>query len=217
MLTVVGPAPRKYNQVTWSVRCECGTMRELPASALRRGNTKSCGCLRYTEKSRNAIRARTTKHGHNTPGTPVSATYVSWYAMTSRCHNPKSTGYSRYGGRGIKVCERWRDFRNFLADMGERPPGCSIDRFPNNDGDYEPANARWATTTEQIRNTSRTRLTLTTAQEAIGRLEHGESLSAVARRFKVNPSAIAAVRDGKTWKEVTADQPFQPYKAPPKS
>lgn len=81
-------------------------------------------------------------------GTP---TYRSWHSMIARCSYPSMQDWRLYGGRGITVCERWRDFRKFLADMGERPDGCSLDRI-DSDGNYEPGNCRWATASEQQRN-----------------------------------------------------------------
>ncbi len=95
------------------------------------------------------------KHGH---GRRSSQTRIwrAWKSMLQRCEAPNNRGYSRYGGRGISVCERWHDFSNFLADMGERPEGLTLDRI-NNDGNYEPGNCRWATIKEQSRNKSTNR------------------------------------------------------------
>ena len=92
------------------------------------------------------------KHGHyrKRKGSP---TYYSWQNMKQRCNNPNNPAYRNYGGRDIKVCERWHDFRNFLEDMGERPESMSLDRYPDNDGNYELGNCRWATLKEQRVNT----------------------------------------------------------------
>lgn len=89
---------------------------------------------------------------------PRSLTYRSWDAMIHRCTRPSATQYSFYGGRGISVCERWKTYANFLADVGERPSKRhSLDRYPNKNGNYEPGNVRWATAKEQANNTRRTR------------------------------------------------------------
>lgn len=91
------------------------------------------------------------RHGHASRGRPSGA-WRTWRGLFTRCTNRKDPGWKNYGGRGITVCERWRVFENFLADMGERPAGASIDRI-NNDGNYEPGNCRWATRIEQNSNT----------------------------------------------------------------
>jgi hypothetical protein len=123
-------------------RCSCGNERVLRASPLRKGRVLSCGCL-----NREKINKACTTHGkYKTP------TWYSWQSMLSRCRSPKSPGYKYYGGRGIAVCDRWLKFENFFADMGERPDGLTLDRYPDNDGNYEPGNCRWATPLEQIHN-----------------------------------------------------------------
>jgi hypothetical protein len=110
-----------------------------------------------------------------------TSTYSIWIGMRQRCTNPNAPHYGCYGGRGIKVCERWQLYENFLSDMGERPTGLSIDRV-NNDGDYEPSNCRWATKQEQVENT-RSNRTLTLNGETL-------TLSAWARRLGWPPVTI---------------------------
>jgi pentatricopeptide repeat protein len=95
-------------------------------------------------------------HGHTSDG-KTSKVYQAWHDMKRRCLNPNAPDYQNYGGRGITVCERWKTFANFLADMGEPPAGMSLDRI-NNDGNYEPGNCRWATTLQQVRNSRASRL-----------------------------------------------------------
>jgi hypothetical protein len=93
-------------------------------------------------------------------GMSRTPTYASWFQMWQRCRNKNSKDYPRWGGRGITVCDRWQSFASFLADMGERPPGMTLDRYPDNGGNYEPGNCRWATASQQVQNsTSVTNLT----------------------------------------------------------
>lgn len=108
----------------------------------------------HTEATKRVIAKAMTRHGlYRSPE------YYVWDAMIQRCTNPNAKTYRYYGERGITVCERWRKFENFYADMGPRPtPKHEIDRFPNNDGGYEPGNVRWATRKEQSNNRRDNRL-----------------------------------------------------------
>lgn len=137
-------------QATWNLLCDCGEIKTLKSIIIRRGLSQSCGCL-----AREKTIERSTKHGHSMSG-KISPTYWSWSGMRQRCGNPKNTAYPRYGALGITVCQEWQSFANFVADMGERPAGTTLDRIDNSLG-YAKANCRWADTKTQARNKSNNR------------------------------------------------------------
>jgi hypothetical protein len=157
----------KNGRGIWLWQCDCGNRLWTKAENVTCGDTKSCGCWKkevarenYRQMGlkygRENGRRNNIKHGHNRNSKP-SPIYKSWQAMLARCRNPNHVAYSRYGGRGITVCERWLTFENFYADMGERPVGKTLDRI-DNDGNYEPGNCQWSTAKEQ-NNNQRTRKT----------------------------------------------------------
>lgn len=142
LLTVVSHAGQNsYGQSLWHCKCKCGTVKVLGSVQLRRGQTRSCGCERYS-----TVR----KHGRY-----LAPEYRSWAEAKSRCFNPKKRGFKYWGGRGITMCDRWKNcFAAFFEDMGPRPAGTTLDRI-DNDGNYEPGNCRWATRDQQSANQRR--------------------------------------------------------------
>jgi hypothetical protein len=126
-------SPKGKRTSMWVCRCLCGKEFTASGNNLKRGNTKTCGCSRGSHKMSD------------------SPEWEAWSAITQRCTNPKNPGFRNYGGRGISVCKRWRQFENFFVDMGVRPEGYSIDRT-NNEGNYEPSNCKWVLNRLQHRN-----------------------------------------------------------------
>jgi hypothetical protein len=126
----------------WKCLCDCGGVSYVRRAMLMNGNTKSCGCGR----AENAAKLFTT-HGHS-KNNKESPTYYSWHNMIKRCTMPSCIQYKDYGGRGISICEEWLSFESFLADMGERPKGKTLDRI-NMNGNYDPTNCKWSTVAEQ--------------------------------------------------------------------
>lgn len=127
--------------IKWLCKCDCGSQKQVISANLTNATTKSCGCLRSEMSSKR----------FKTHGMTRTRTYRIWSQMKTRCLNSQQDHYRHYGGRGIKICERWMKFENFLDDMGIAPKGMSLDRIDVN-GDYEPKNCKWSTPKEQASN-----------------------------------------------------------------
>lgn len=154
--------------------CECGNEKIVLLKDIRSGSVKSCGCLHDTLPI---------KHGQAS-NDKRSLTYRSWSNIRRRCLNPNAHEYDSYGGSGIRICDRWSEFSAFLEDMGERPSvRHSIDRYPDQEGNYEPGNCRWATPKQQGRNRNNNRM-LTFNGETMCLSEWAEKIGMSAAALK---------------------------------
>ncbi len=151
--------------------CRCGVIKTIRNCHLTSGRVKSCGCFRIESTSKS----------FRTHGMSRDANYIRWNTMIQRCTNPNVPNYKDYGGRGIKVCARWKKFENFLTDMGKKPKRLSLERV-NNNGNYEPTNCIWASMRTQAGNTRRN--IVFTARGKTG------CLSSICRFFKKNYGTV---------------------------
>lgn len=186
---VVGLAEPKNGTKRWLVKCDCGRHYATATWNITSGNSQWCrGCGR---------KRRPSQHGHaSRNGSP---TYHTWSQMKNRCLHPSSNNWANYGGRGIAICERWQTFYGFLADMGERPIGTTLDRVDPN-GNYEKSNCRWADSRTQARNKRTTKLSEDAVRE-IRRIYNAGGITqwTLAKLHGVSQSTIADVVSGRRW------------------
>ncbi len=189
--------------VKYACRCQCGAVRNIKSSKLRAGESKSCGCY-----SRDMTSQRNKVHGLSRgPDKKKTSEYTSWDSMKARCNNPKHRAYKYYGGRGIVICKRWKDYENFYKDMGSKPtPKHQIDRI-DNDGNYDPSNCRWVTRLENMQNRSTSRtwfilgLSFPNTRSAAKYFKVSQStirvwcLGLYAKGHQVNPPALMCFAD----------------------
>jgi len=182
-----------FTGTIWLCRCSCGAEKEVPKGYLKSGHSKSCGCLRSDI-------ARKLNSTHGGSGTTL---HRIWKSMRERCNNKNNKRYYRYGGRGILICERWWEFDAFRHDMGECPPGLTIDRI-NNDKGYSKENCRWATRLEQGQNRSSVKLNPVAVRVMRYMYEHGTSILSLARAYKVHRCTVQRVVHNRTWGNIDA-------------
>lgn len=174
-------------------QCACGQRKLVRMDLLRRGDAQSCGCI--TAERNNLSRNGATKNGKQTP------TYLAWVGMRQRCLNPRDKAYRFYGEKGVSICERWSDFRTFLADMGEKPAGYTLDRI-NPAGNYEPGNCQWATWAHQRRNKRNSKLTPEIVAEIKGRCAAGQMPKEIAAALGVSSASVSEIKRGTQWKDI---------------
>jgi len=182
----------KWGGSCWLCKCDCGNITEVRVNHLTSGHTKSCRCIK--------IETFKKTHGYYIYGTPKI--YETWHSMIQRCNNKNSMSYKWYGARGIKVCERWKDFNNFFEDMGKKPDGLTIER-KDNDGNYEPDICKWATQKENNRNNRGTKLNPLKVK-IIKKLLKESYLTQtnIGDIFGVHNTTISKINLGKCWCDI---------------
>lgn len=192
-LTVLGRSSQtSLSGAMWRCVCTCGATADVASLKLRRGKTKSCGCHRAA-----ATGDRSRTHGMS----KNSRTYRTWKEMRQRCNNPNSDGYRWYGAKGVSICPRWDSYALFLADMGERPEGKTLDRIDARLG-YEPGNCQWLVPLEQTRKQEKNILRPVVDEVRRGRAA-GLSCATLARKYGVSRSTVHRCVTGRTWGSVT--------------
>jgi hypothetical protein len=161
--------------------CECGTEKDVKHDHLANGKTSSCGCS-------------VVKHGMTN-----SKEYRVWDSMVRRCHSKSHHAFKDYGARGIYVCDKWRNFEGFFADMGNQPKGMSIERINNSLG-YFKENCKWATVVDQARNRRSTKLNLDQVKSIKELISNGISQAVIAAKFGVSRANIGHIAQGATWR-----------------
>jgi len=152
-LICVAPLGSSSTGMIWECVCDCGNTTKVVRGNLIHNKTQSCGCLWNESRTANGYARKVHGRTSRINGKKKNrvGTYSTWEAMMNRCYNPNADWYHRYGGRGIKVCDEWHTFENFLKDMGERPLNKTIDRI-DNDKNYMLSNCKWSTPKEQSNN-----------------------------------------------------------------
>lgn len=182
LITVIKDMGSRNKKSIFLIKCECGNEKIAQGCDLRRGNYKSCGCKKGKEQ--------TTKEFRDHP------LYDVWKGMRARCNNKNHDSYKNYGGRGIKVCDRWNDFRLFYADVIDGyKPGLQLDR-DNNDGDYQPNNCIWRTHKMNGRHTRQCKLTEEKAMEI---LMSADRTGIIAKKYNITPASVRNIKKGRTW------------------
>lgn len=191
-LTVIKRAKNdKQGNAQWLCLCDCGNEKVVRGRALRKGSTKSCGCL-LSECSKKRMTKLCTKHGHSD-----SKLYRVWCAMRERCYKENNSGFKNYGGRGITVCDEWRNsfgaFYDWAMANGYRK-GLEIDRI-DNDGNYEPKNCHWITPLENCQNTRKcVHIKVTDCEKCIS--FECRTIAEASRKTGVNQNTIARIVNG---------------------